>query len=212
MRPPRPLIFVLPCALLLAACAAPGLRPVTDPEVRVQTARFSVLPPSGPHWKVEGPGATMVLFAKFDPAHYRTPQDKSHTLLAFTLAYTLPNSADMASPAALRRTVEFYLSTPALNDSGRYKVQDVAYEPFRLHDTDCLRYEAHLTETNNPRLPGLALDMTSFGVFCRHPTQQHLLVESTCSERLPAGHPTLIDAAFRAECWHMIDSLEFPGR
>jgi len=200
----RTTVTCLAVALGLLACAGPEIRWVTDPETRIEKNGLSFLPPSGKNWGYVGSGSHGAAFGKLVTDAAGEPR---------TLAMTVMNGQfkdknyDLKTDAGFKQAIEYFLKGDA--ESG-FKVSKAQYSPlYRDQDTDCMKFESSIEQSNSPVFPGEVLLMDGRGIVCRHPTSPDYMVISMFSERRRLGRDSVMNDELWKEVDHSMTSVRF---
>lgn len=200
----RTTVACLAIAVGLLACATPEVRWVTDSETRIERNGISFLPPSGGNWVHAESGPYGAVFGKL----VTDAKGERRTLIMAVVNGQLKEKKyELKTDAGFKQAVEDFVKGDG--ESG-FKVNKAQYSPsYRDQDTDCIKFESSIEQTNSPVYPGEVLLMEGKGVICRHPTSPDYLVTSTFSERRKLGSDSVMNDELWKEVEHSMTSVHF---
>ncbi|MFZ2124415.1 MAG: hypothetical protein WA012_16675 [Rhodoferax sp.] len=200
----RTTVACLAVAVGLLACATPEVRWVTDSETRFERNGISFLPPSGENWAHAQSGPYGAAFGKL----VIDAKGEPRTLIMAVINGQLKEKKyDLKTEGGFRQAVEYFVKDGA--QSG-FKVSKAQYSPaYRDQDTDCMKFESSIEQSNSPVHPGEVLLIEGKGIVCRHPTSPDYLVTSTFSERRKLGRDTVMNDELWKEVEHSMSSVRF---
>lgn len=191
-------------AMGLLACATPEMRWVTDADTRIERNGISFLPPSGENWVHAPSGPYGASFGKL----VTDAKGEPRTLIMAVINGKLKEKKyDLKTESGFKQAVEFFVKDGA--ESG-FKVIKAQYSPiYRDQDTDCIKFESSVEQSNSPVHPGEVLLMEGKGIVCRHPTSPEYMVTSMFSERRKLGHDSVMNEELWKEVEHSMTSVRF---
>ena len=191
-------------SLLLAGCA-PALRPIRNPDQRIDLYGFSILPPQGSGWLMHesGSGSRGVMFGK------AFAQGPVPTLLAMASAADVPPEITAADADGLRQAMERLIWERFRVVQERYFLKQYNPTVDRSPGAECIRYDLLQEETNNPALKGKDLEIRVRGLDCLHPANRRLMIKIYYSLRTERGSTFVLDAATQQEAEAFLRSLSF---
>lgn len=200
----RTTVACLAIAVGLLACATPEVRWVTDADTRIERNGISFLPPSGANWVHAESGPYGAAFGKL----VTDAKGERRTLIMAVINGKLKGEKyDLKTDAGFRQAVEDFVKGDG--ESG-FKVRKAQYSPpYRDQETDCIKFESSIEQSNSPVYPGEVLLMEGKGIICRHPTSPEYLVTSTFSERRRLGRDSVMNDELWKEVEHSMTSVRF---
>ncbi len=190
-------------AMGLLACATPEMRWVTDSETRIERHGISFLPPSGENWVHAQSGTHGAAFGKL----VTDAKGEPRTLMMAVINGQLKEKFDLKTETGFKQAVEYFVNDGA--ESGLKVIKAQYSPPYRDQDTDCIKFENSIEQTNSPVHPGEALLMDGKGIVCRHPTSPEYMVTSTFSERRKLGSDSVMNDELWKEVEHSMGSVRF---
>ena len=217
--------WIVAVGVLLAGCASTSftprtvdcgrLTPVSNPSGRIELASLgvSIVPPQASRWCMSPMSADVFSFGTHSlMGRYLetapTVAEAAHTLGILVMAAPPPTDAKLDTPEALLAVAQ-----RMLGGSDRFRTVESRLLPDSAIGVDCITFDAVLEEHNNPRAPGLVLQVVSRrNHLCRHPyARSPTLVLWGASERYAQGTvkpPSLIDT-LQPEWEPSVQSVQF---
>ena len=185
-------IYACFVAVIVSGCAPqPVLRPVTDPTARFTGIGYSVLPPQGKDWYIERHSQYITSFGKLFPEK----MERYHTFVA-TVMVMKPEAKKVNSSAEFPKAIEQFIVGFAT--TGRFRLISVNVGPYGPSGSYCSRYDMVQEEKNNPRAPGVILEITAHGFWCLDASSE-FMVHAFYSERKAQGSQSYLDDALKQE-------------
>ena len=217
--------WIFAAGVLLSGCASTPftprtvncgrLTPVPNPSGRIElpTLGVSIVPPQANRWCMSPMAAdvfsfgTHPLMGKYLEAA-PTAAEAAHTLGILVMSAPPPKDAKLDTPEELLAVAQHMLG-----GSGRFRTVESRVVQDASLGADCITFDAILEERDNPRAPGLVLQVISRqNHLCRHPyARSPTLVLWGASERYVQGTvspPSLVDA-LKAEWEPSVRSVQF---
>jgi len=173
---------------MVSGCA---LQPVTNLKMRYYGNGFSALPPQGKDWYIVNNDSFLLEFGKISPDKL----EKYHTFITEIVAMK-PEVSKVHSASEFPKAVED-IFTRTLGDD-RFKLISIKTAPFGAKGSYCSLYDITQEERDNPKAPGVILELTAHGFICLD-TSSKFLVNASYSERKPKGSKSIMDNALKQE-------------
>ncbi|MCZ7627393.1 MAG: hypothetical protein M5R38_17945 [Candidatus Methylomirabilis sp.] len=173
-------VLVWLVAMVCSSCALqPAIRPVTDPTMRFSGTGYSALPPQGKDWYIVHHSQDAVTFSKVSPEK----MEKYHTFGAGVIV-TPWTAKNIHSPTEFPKAVEkLFLANLT---RGRFRLISFRVAPFGSGGSYCSQYDSVYEERDNPKAPGVTLEMTNHGFVCLDSSSK-FMIDVAYSERSPKG-------------------------
>lgn len=170
--------------LALSGGARAEFAPVTEPNVRIESPGFSILPPPGENWRMRKEGG-IVWFAR-----QGTAGSSTHTVTAVVMRHTGfdPASVGFAEYATNLDVFAAYAkkATESMNPaSGRTRIVELSVIPDAKFGY-CVR-EHSTFEDHGARKISQVLLQEDWGYVCLHPDSNRDIIQAVFSERGLAG-------------------------
>ena len=179
-------------AVMCSSCALqPSFRPVTDPTMRFSGTGYSALPPQGKEWYIQHHSRNPVVFLKLFPEK----MEKYHTFGAMVMVMTWEVKNVHSSAEFPNAIKELFL---ARETKGRFRLISIKVAPFGSQGSYCSQYDTVYEERDNPKAPGVTLEMTNHGFICLDVSSK-FLIDAAYSERRPQGSGSFLDDALKQE-------------
>ncbi|MEY4138169.1 MAG: hypothetical protein RLZZ371_351 [Pseudomonadota bacterium] len=191
-------------ALGLMACATSAVHWVTDSNTRIEKNGISFLPPSGKNWVHGQSGPYGDVFGKLITDVNGEPRT---LIMAVMSAQLHDKKFDLKTESGFKQAVADFVEG---GSKSGFKVRKAQYSSsYRDQNTDCIKFESSIEQSNSPVYPGEVLLMEGKGIICRHPTSPDYMVTSTFSERRKLGRNSVMNDELWNEIEHSMRSVRF---
>lgn len=188
-RESRLIVFVVILSVMTGCAMQPAPRPVTDLTMRYTGNGYSALPPQGKDWYIRSHGPNIVLFGKL-------PAKKNQTFTAAIMVMK-PEARKVDSSAEFPKAIE-QLLTNMHGVGSRFRLISLKVTPFGPQGSYCSQYDLIQEELDNPRAPGVVLEITIHGFVCLDESSK-FMVRADYSERKTKGSKSILDDALKQE-------------
>jgi hypothetical protein len=200
----RTTVACLAIAVGLSACATPEMHWVTDSGTRIEKNGISFLPPSGKNWGHAQSGPYGAAFGKLVTDAMGEPRT---LIMAVMNGQLREKKYDLKTDTGFKQAVQHFVEGGG--ESGFKVIKAQFFPPYRDQDTDCIKFESSIEQSNSHLFPGEVLLMEGKGIVCRHPTSPDYLVTSTFSERRKLGRDSVMNDELWKEVEHSMTSVRF---
>jgi len=173
-------------------------------EERITTPELSAGKPKGGGWKLLTDKARMPVVYWKEPAWMSTRPVKGQNLIVVltTRSPGFSRSVDAEEfPAALEKLLR--------RSAGKQsRVVSISATHAREPATYCADYVMIEEESDNPKLPGVVLETSTWGFACLERSSK-FVIQAYFSENKPSGTPTVLDDVVRSEAEAFLRDISF---